>query len=292
MKKIPVLDTIRFAYSYTFTHLGTIIGLIWVPMVILAVPGYFVTSYYYSAVPDALAAGDVATVGRAGLLVIVWGLVSLLISSIMYVAVTQHALELREGQVIAHFALGPAEFRVFGAALAVAALALLFATVDGALADAVRSLMGPSGAATAEFVALAGVLAIVYAVIRLSFLLVPATVVEEKVGLGRAWELSSGNFWRIVAVGVASLGPIVVLSVLGEALILGSSATAHAASAAGNNAQQMQQMANQMRVAARNLPLLYGLSFVISPLVLGLALAPAAFAYRVLTGAETGGPVS
>lgn len=292
MKKIPVLDTIRFAYSYTFTHLGTIIGLIWVPMVILAVPGYFVTSYYYSAVPDALAVGDVATVGRAGLLVIVWGLVSLLISSIMYVAVTQHALELREGQVIAHFALGPAEFRVFGAALAVAALALLFATVDGALADAVRSLMGPSGAATAEFVALAGVLAIVYAVIRLSFLLVPATVVEEKVGLGRAWELSSGNFWRIVAVGVASLGPIVVLSVLGEALILGSGATAHAASAAGNNAQQMQQMANQMRVAARNLPLLYGLSFVISPLVLGLALAPAAFAYRVLTGAETGGPVS
>ena len=54
MKKIPVLDSIRYAYAFTFGHLGTIIGLIWVPMVILAVAGYFVMSYYYGGVPEAV----------------------------------------------------------------------------------------------------------------------------------------------------------------------------------------------------------------------------------------------
>ena len=48
----------------------------------------------------ALAAGDVATVGRAGLLVIVWGLASLLISSMIYVAVTQEALVVGVFQVL------------------------------------------------------------------------------------------------------------------------------------------------------------------------------------------------
>ncbi len=283
MKKIPILDTIRYAYEFTFGHLGTIIGLIWLPMLILAVPGYFVSSYYYATVPDALTAGDVATVGRAGLLVIVWGLVSLLISSIMYVAVTQEALGQHKAQVIVHFALGPPEFRVFGAALAVFALAILFAIVDGALSDAIRTLAGSAGPAAGRLVAAAGALAIAYALIRLSFLLVVATVAEERFGLARAWELASGNFWRIVAVGLATMGPIVVIAVVAEALILGSGGAAPAVTASGDSAQQMQLMAAQMRLAARNLPLLYGLSFVISPLVLGLALAPAVYAYRVLT---------
>ena len=34
MTKIPVLDTIRAAYRFTFTHLGAIIGLIWLPMIL------------------------------------------------------------------------------------------------------------------------------------------------------------------------------------------------------------------------------------------------------------------
>jgi len=37
MNKIPVGEAVRFAYEFTFRELGTIIGLIWVPMVALAV---------------------------------------------------------------------------------------------------------------------------------------------------------------------------------------------------------------------------------------------------------------
>ena len=32
---MPVVATIRDAYSFTLTHLGSVIGLIWVPMVLL-----------------------------------------------------------------------------------------------------------------------------------------------------------------------------------------------------------------------------------------------------------------
>ena len=44
MRKIPVLRTIAEGYAFTFGHLGTIIGLIWLPMVIVAIAGYFVMS--------------------------------------------------------------------------------------------------------------------------------------------------------------------------------------------------------------------------------------------------------
>ena len=43
-------------------------------------------------------------------------------------------------------------------------------------------------------------------------------------------------------------------------------------------------MAGQMRAMQTHMPLLMGLSFVVSPLMYGLLFAPAAFAYRVLSG--------
>ena len=45
-------------------------------------------------------------------------------------------------------------------------------------------------------------------------------------------------------------------------------------------------MAEQMRDASEHLPVLYGLTFLIAPFLIGLALAPAAFAYRALTDAR------
>jgi hypothetical protein len=42
MKKIPVTQTIQAAYRFVFTHLGAIIGLIWLPMLLVTVLGFFV----------------------------------------------------------------------------------------------------------------------------------------------------------------------------------------------------------------------------------------------------------
>lgn len=287
MTKIPVRDSIRYGYAFTFGHLGTIIGLIWLPMVILAVAGYFVMSYYYGAVPDAVSAGNPVAVGQSGLLVMGWSIVSLLLSSIMYVAVTRQALGLREGPAVVHFALGPPEMRVFAAMLGLLALLMVFLLLDVALLGALHAVAGKV-AAMRLIVALldiAGLLAILYVMARFSFLVIPATVSEEKVGIGRAWELSAGNFWRIVGVGLATLGPILLVAFAAEIAILGPGFfTQQAHAPAGDNAQQMRAMAEQMRQASAHLPWLYGLSFLLAPFLMGMALAPAAYAYRALTG--------
>lgn len=285
MTKIPVRDSIRYGYAFTFGHMGTIIGLIWLPMVILAVAGYFVMSYYYGAVPDAVSAGNPVAVGRSGLLVMGWSLVSLLLSSIMYVAVTRQALGLREGPAVVHFALGAPELKVFAAMLGLLALLMLFLLLDVAALGAVRSLAGkaPAGRLALALADLGGLLAILYVMVRFSFLLIPATVAEDTVALGRAWQLSAGNFWRIVAVVLASLGPVLVLAFAAEVVILGPGFFTQQAHVPADNAEQMRDMAEQMRQASAHLPWLYGLSFLMAPFLMGLALSPAAYAYRVLS---------
>src|SRR6185437_697887 len=42
MNKIPVGQTIRFAYAFTFGEIGTVIGLTWIPTLINAVATFFV----------------------------------------------------------------------------------------------------------------------------------------------------------------------------------------------------------------------------------------------------------
>ena len=53
--------------------------------------------------------------------------------------------------------------------------------------------------------------ALIYVQARLVYLLVPVTVVEKRFGLWRSWELSKGNFWRIVVVAVGTVAPLVIL---------------------------------------------------------------------------------
>lgn len=289
MKKIPVRDTIAYGYSFTFGHLGTIIGLIWLPMVIVAVAGYFVMSGFYNSVPDAVSAGNPVVVGQSYLVVMVWWFASLLLYSMMYVAVMRQALGLREGPAVVHFHLGIAEWRVFGVILGLFAIALVFLMGDGALLALFKGLGAkvPAVMALGALVYLAGLLAIVYAMVRLSFLAIPATVAEDTIALGRGWELSRGNFWRIFAVGVATLLPLLLVMGVAEVAIMGRDFfIPKVLGPQVDAAQRMQAMAAQMRAASGQLPLLSGLAFLLAPFLTGLTMAPAAFAYRALTAPE------
>jgi hypothetical protein len=44
--------------------------------------------------------------------------------------------------------------------------------------------------------------------VRLIFFLAPVVVAEERIGLGRAWELGAGNFWRILGIWIAVTLPV------------------------------------------------------------------------------------
>ena len=292
MKKIPVLDTIRFAYGFTFGHLGAIIGLIWLPMVIATVGGYFVLAEYYTALPAALQAGNPAAIGQPVLIVMAWAFVSLLLYAMMYSAVTKQALGIRQGPALIYFSFGGTELRVFAAMLGLFAITIVF-TVAYVVVDllalagiklAVGQLPATALAAVSGAVALVLLIALAYALIRLSFLLIPATVAEDRIGLGRAWELARGNVWRIVAVGLATVLPLLLMLLAAEVAIVGPEFfLRHATAPAQDAAARMRESVDQMKTMFQHLPVLSALSFLLAPLVAGLTMAPSAFAYRALT---------
>jgi hypothetical protein len=94
--------------------------------------------------------------------------------------------------------------------------------------------------------------------------------------LPRAWKLSAGNFWRILGVVLATVGPVVLFAALVESLLAGPQAL-------------MPQFANSSAMAAAqlhsmssNMPLSQGLGFLIAPLILGLVCGASVASFAVL----------
>ncbi len=302
MKKIPVLDTIRFGYGFTFGHLGTIIGLIWLPMVIVTVGTYFVQMQYSGQVLASLEQGNPAAIGPAVLVLLGWSLVSFLLYAMMYTVVTRQALGSRQGTAIIHFAFGQTELHVFAALLGMIAIIILFLFAEalfGGIVGGITSVAAkglPVVTLVVAVLVVALLFGLVYMVFRLGFLLIPATVAENRVGLGRAWELAGRNFWRIVAVALATLLPLLLVRAASEVAIIGPAvflqqiaAMLHQAQApARDGAAQMHASADQLREMSDHLPLLLVLNFLLAPLAIGLSMAPAAFAYRALTAPNEG----
>ena len=107
------------------------------------------------------------------------------------------------------------------------------------------------------------------------FALLPAIVVGDNAPvLRRSWMLSAGNFWRLLAVLVAIFGPVFLLFNGLEMLLM-----QHGPALAGDEQQQMRMAIAQ----ARNvLPLMSGLGFLISPLVVGVFAGASVSAWRAL----------
>src|SRR5271156_2240445 len=154
MNKLPVGQTITDAYGFTFTQLGTIIGLIWFPMVVSTLLNFL------PQLADGYAAGAAASgAGPVESLAVL--LLTLLLSAIMYVAVARQALGLRQGPAVFHFALGQPEFRVYGALLVIYFLIGL-----ATLAQLEAQSVGGPVSTLATFIALPGVVFIIYMAVR------------------------------------------------------------------------------------------------------------------------------
>ena len=125
MRHVPVIATIRDAYVFTATHLGGIIGLIWVPMVLATVMGFFSFQRYYTDFSDALASNNLAALAPSLLMMLCYLVAALLLQAIMYVAVVQMALGARAAPAIAHFAFGTLEWRMFRAFIAFIGICLM-----------------------------------------------------------------------------------------------------------------------------------------------------------------------
>lgn len=289
MNKVPVGKTIAYAYNFTLGNLGAIIGLSWVSLVIIAVLQFLP---YAGGQNPMVPPDNPAQAGQQALLGIASSLATLLLYSIIYVAVIRQALGLRQGGAVFHFALGTPELRMFGAfllfMLVLFGMAIVFGVAAALLVVLSRASSSPVVvAAVLALAILACVCAFLYVVVRLAYFIAPVTVVEEHISLTRGWMLTAGNFWRLVAVMLAVALPLFVIYAVGLWAIMGPGLFAPLP----DNPDQIKQ-AMDMRFAAlgQHMPLFIGLSLLIAPFNIGLNMGATAFAYRALVPPRGGAP--
>jgi len=275
VRQIPVIATIREAYSFTFANLGAIIGLIWLPMVLYTVGEFFITQNYGNQVQAAIAAGNPNAAGPAVLALFLFFLAALALHAIMLTAVTQLALGQRQGGAMIHFTFGALEWRVFRNLFGVALFLLpgyLLMLLSTGRAEAAGAASAQGGVALLVTLLLA--LALIYFSVRLSALLLPVVLAEEKSVLVRAWTLTAGNFWRLLGVFVGVAVPVYLVVIFAMAAIIGGGLTP-GAMPTPDEVSALQQA---------NMPLISGLKFFVAPLVLGLTASASVICWRGLKG--------
>jgi hypothetical protein len=213
----------------------------------------------------------------------------------------------RQGSIIAHFAVGAAEFNYFLALLAVffvmlavyvaAVVAnLIIVAIEGAIVPALGAVNSLGGKtlvfATVAVIVALDIAVLLYVGVRLAFLVAPVTVAEGKIDLIRAWQLTRGNFWRMFVVLAVTFGPIFIVGQLAFAAIVGpgyivalATAMLTILQAAVTGAQPPAQALQHLPDITAKAPYLLGLSFLLAPFSYGLTFAAPAFAYRALVGA-------
>jgi hypothetical protein len=284
VKTLPVADTVAFAYRFAFAQLGTIIGLIWLPMVIIAVLQFLP----YGTGDMALTPQqDPNAFGGAFLREIVYFLAIMLLTGTVCVAVMRQALGLRTGSALVHFALGRAEFRMAGGLLlltgimTVLALGVMLALGVGGLA--LRATGNPLLAALGGLVlVLGGAALLLVSGLRLSFLLVPITVAESRISFERGWTLTRGNFWRIAAVVFLVTLPTAVVVLSATTYLIGPQLFMLARTP---NMPMEEFLERYQTIVNANIPAILGINLIVAPFSFGLFLGAAAAGYKALSDA-------
>jgi hypothetical protein len=279
MTKLPVADTIRFAYTFAFGQIGAIIGLVWLPLVIVAflqfLPYALGTAYTAAGSNSAEATG-------ATFIDLAFSTTALVLYAMNFVSVTRQALGLRQGAASIHIALGWPEWRMF-AAIVISGLILTAALGLYLILGSMLFPGAPGGGLMAGLVvlyAVAGFGAFVWFALRLVFLLAPVVVVEERLDLVRAFLLSRGNVWRILAITLAVTLPLLLVQGIALGVIVGPELFAPLSGTST-------AIAERFRLLDRHMPALIGLFLMLTPFNLGLVFGASSFAYRTLVPPRT-----
>lgn len=307
MRKIPVLKTIADAYGFALGNFITVVGLVWLPLLLLLSMQYYVTQRVLGGYLAAQAEGNLYELHRATVLRYGSVLVALVFQAILLTPVMRQALGLRQGRAIVSFEFSVSMLRVLGSSLllAVAIVAIEYvlfipvvALVVGLFvaAKSAVSIQGVPAMVVAAWASGGAVVlaacALVFITVRLSFFVTAVAVAERKIDLIRAWRLTAWNFWRIFIVLLATLMPfaILFLAVLWAALgfpLLHLPPPALTASWKGAPTKALIWMIGAL---TQKLPYFYGVTFVLAPLAVGLSTGAVASAYRSLVPpTETGG---
>jgi len=232
MQKIPVGQTIAFAYLFLFAHIGTVVGIAWLPAVLSAAVNYL-TRLYAATHRAELDAGDPQTMGAYFTLSLAALLLMLFASSVVAAGITRQVQGQSFRGVVLYFAAGRTEFRMFAANLrylAGAGTLFLLATLitfaafmlAGIPLNSPEQIQPTAAAILAGLVSWAVFIYAFVTILRMGFLLPAVIVAEEKGGLRRSHDLTRGNIGRVFLIMLALGGPILLLLIGGETVVLRS----------------------------------------------------------------------
>ncbi len=318
MGKIPVGRTIGQAYGFAFGRYLPVLGVVWLPLLVMGALTFFIFMPFYQQLPDMI-----ETIARnphamqpfppemngmlrwSGLL----DIIILLVFAMIAIGVTKEALGLRKGPRFVYLSFGADEFRVIGGYFLIFALMIavfialeivvVIVVIAGAamFASGAAGHLDPKSAGPGVHLAILLVVLLVtlvefafaYFFVRLSYLMVPVTVAEHRFGVWRSWELTKGNFWRIFVISLAVMIPILIVEFVAMAFAFGPSLAGILSAAQKSPADMAHQMAQLMRGFVTILPYTWVIGFIFSPIIYGLWMSPSAFAYRALVPAEPEG---
>jgi hypothetical protein len=207
---MPVGDTIEGAFSFTFRSFLSVIGTVWFPFL---VAGAIIGGAAYLLHPDWNAffapkndpAATLAALKAFGGLYALGWLVMLVTYAMVRVGLMRKALGLHEGPVFIFYSLGPAVWRLIGAYILLSLIFVVLVSLDvlGCMALVAMSssaIPAPWSYLADAVIIVAAVVAPVYVVARMVFFVPAVVVAEERIGIGRSWELGGSNVLRIILV--------------------------------------------------------------------------------------------
>jgi len=274
MRKVPVFEVIRFAWRFLFHEFGTIVRLIWFPLLIVAVVQYAAA---YLNIEGQVEAGRFDRPAEGSFL---RDLASMAVSVVGYsmALVAIHRIILfddRRPGTFLLFSFARAE-RVF---MGFALIIVLVVFVGSAILGGFGVATGMIASAPGLFVAIAALLVVVgvYFFTRL-LPLYPVMVVEKRLNFRAAFALSRGNFWRLFWVTGLGMLPVIV--------VWGVAAGIYASVSVGGIKALVQASDNPVRAAGDAIQsYLLGMSiggYIFSIIQVGLGVPLICYSYKAL----------
>jgi hypothetical protein len=290
MKKIPVGQTIASAYRFAFVELERVIGVTWLPIIVLTVIDYFINGAILTSRAASLDTGDASQLGPVLAGQLGYLLVALLLKAVIAVAICREILKPLERPLWLRFSISGTEFRFVGTMLGLGAIGALVAVVCLAGAMSLSGFVAlpglPKGQAA---IGLAGLIvlvlspALIYLFVRLGTQALPAVVTGGGIGLDRSWQLLKGNVGRMLLVSLAATVPLLLVYLAAYVAIVGPEIFNPHLELMGDAAAQLRHQSEVMRQTAVRLPWIEGLDFVLAPFLYGVWFGAQAFAFKALT---------
>jgi hypothetical protein len=299
--KIPVGAAIAHAYRFAFGNFLTVMRAMALPLVLQLGLSIVMINRVVPAL-TAMQANDPAAFSLLGPVLLLYP-VALVLFFVQFTSVTEAALG-GPARSWLYFPIGKKMWRLLGG-FVLAALAIIGVTAAFVIAGYLVLLVlgvalkasAPDAAKAVIGLAAAGLIlaaygGLIFLVVRFFFLLAPVSIAEQRLGVGRAWLLSRGNFWRAFLIVLAILIPVVVVEYAAMFAVAGWPSMPRSGGHQAIQAARLAWQITALSAASRYWYIAIPLFAVVMVLYLGAGCAAQAFAYRKLTEAEPSMPVA